>query len=267
MKKHIILFFLIVSIFCCNENDHDINGHWHLFRYGLESESYLTLDINDSISPILEKQSLLGPVYGVIDKTSRELIFFGESGILYCEYSFSGDTLKLKNNLNDRYAIKYTDSVCSYKNHLIKDFRVKVDFPLSNYCHDSLDFFRGSNFHDIFIGEPSYAFVNSYHPGVRMAIGGKFANEEEIPLWVNELKNKQSFERLQKQCFRIISDKDVQVEKIMSIVEKLTESGINNVYLMIEKRVDTESIFQYLRINDIKFIENLKTVNDLVNCI
>jgi hypothetical protein len=198
----LIYIVIICAIGSCRKVNDNIYGHWHVFDNKFGYGDYITLDVYDSINPILGKYSIFPSVSGDFDEGKRELNFTGECGIFRFQYKWIKDTLYLQNHLADRFAINYSKSNCSPTIDIKNSFRVNVDFPTAQKCNVNRFFDENVEFQNIFIGEPTKEY--SYYPGIRIVIGGKFSHIAEIPLWIAEIRKSYSKDRFKSRVCNLI---------------------------------------------------------------
>lgn len=269
MKYNLIYSLLALTTFSCNNINDEIYGHWHVYDNIYGDGSYMTLDICDSISPILAKYSIFPSIKGSLNVRNKELKFPGECGIFNFRYEIANDTLNLKNYLLDRIAVSYSKSKCSPIKDLMNDFRVDINYPTVGKHNECLRYFDNDiEFKNILIGRPSNIYSSSYGTGIKLVIEDKFASISEIPLWIKELKKYYSISQFKSLPFRIISDGKVPIYKINLIINELMLSNVDNIYIMVQDVDKNDFLFGYYKIDKETFIseDETKLLNDVLSC-
>ena len=218
---------------------------------------YHTLDIVNHRDTLIYSEKYTFDSYAIRhDSKEKHLIYGGCGG--FFSYAANQKYLFMKNvqDYGDYIGEKHKLT----NSHILKDYRknllIDVHFPkIRNHKLTKLEELPiGSEIENIIIGNPKYSKDVFYKEKIRIQVRDKFIEIKELDEYLEEVKSRYSDDNLPFINFRIISDKNVPNNLIISIKEKLYNANFKRVFLTYLKKDFNElgNLFEYVQLKNIE---------------
>ncbi len=265
MKKLLVLLsYLIIFSSCINSEK--LEGHWHLKNEYL-GERFLSLDLtknSDSIA-YLDKYSF-NDTQRIRHYSKEKELITGECGG-YFKYKVNGEKIHLKNvqDYGDYFGIKYELT----NSHKLKDYlnNLLVDIVLpkakNSKKNNYLNFENDNFIKNLIIGKSKETNKTEFQESYKIQTNERFLKLEDVDKWIEHIKNSTSDLELGFIKFRIVSDKNVSLDLIKTINQKLRKKGFEKIYLTYIKEKGMNDLFEYLDLRKIDF-KGKRKLEDLV---
>ncbi|WBX77896.1 hypothetical protein PG911_06475 [Tenacibaculum ovolyticum] len=266
MRNIYFLVFNLIFLFGCN-NSKKIEGHWHLTPKFVDFE-YHTLDIINYNDTVAYSEKYTFDSYTIRHQPKERYLISGECGGFF-SYVANQKYLYMKNvqDYGDYIGEKHELT----NSHILKDYRknllVNVNFPkISNpklTKQDELPI--GSEIENITIGIPKYSKDVFYKEKIRLQVRDKYIEITELDEYLEEVKSRYSDNNLPFINFRLIADKNVPNQLIITIKEKLNKANFQRVFLTCLKNDFNElgNLFEYIELKNIE-LNKSKKITDIL---
>ena len=253
-------------IFYSCENSEKLEGHWHL-QNEYSGERFLSLDlIKNSDSIVYFNKYSFNDTQTVRHYSKEKKLITGECGG-YFEYKVNRKKVHLKNvqdygdYFGKQYELTNSHKLKDYLNNLLVD----VVLPkVENSKKNNPVFFENDSFiKNLIIGKSKESNKTKIEESYRIQANERFLKLENINEWIEYIKNSTHDLELDSIKFRIVSDKNVSLDLIQIINQKLQKKGFKKVYLTYIKEKGKNELFEYLDLRKIDF-KGKRKLEDLV---